>query len=78
VGLILKISRLPSTNGSFPKAGRKIMYCLVWKRNNKWELFTNEVWLLEKDAINYAKQNKFKKSIEWKVDDYKNWFKSNA
>ena len=54
------------------------MYCLVWKRNNKWELFTNEIWLLEKDAINYAKQNKFKKSIEWKVDDYKNWFKSNA
>jgi hypothetical protein len=54
------------------------MYCLVWKRNNEWELFTNEVWLLEKDAINYAKQNKFKKSIEWKVDDYKNWFKSNA
>jgi hypothetical protein len=64
--------------GVFPKLGVKIMYCLIWKRNGNWELFTNEVWLHEKDARNYALQNKFKKSVEWKIADYKDWFKPNS
>lgn len=55
-----------------------IMYCIIWKHNGKWQLFTNEVFLTEKEAQDYAVRNKFKKSVEWKIDNYKDWFKSNS
>ena len=51
------------------------MYCVIWKRNGKWELFSNEVWLTEHDATEYGKRNKFKKNIEWKVARMEEWFK---
>ena len=54
------------------------MFCIIWKINGEWSLFTNEVWLVEKEALEYAKRNNFKKNVEWKVDDYKNWFKPNV
>ena len=43
------------------------------KHNDTWRIFTNEIWDSEKEATDYAKRNKFKKSIEWKVVpfDYK-------
>jgi len=44
-----------------------IMYCLIIKDNDTWRIFTNEIWDSEKEAIDYAKRNKFKKSVEWKV-----------
>lgn len=50
------------------------MYCIIWKINNSWQLFTNEVWLLRQEAVDYAKRNKFPKKVEWKIDDYKKWF----
>ena len=50
------------------------MYCIIWKINNSWQLFTNEVWLLRDEAVDYAKRNKFPKKVEWKIDDYKKWF----
>jgi len=50
------------------------MFCIIWKPKDVWELFTNEVWAFEKEALEYAKRNKFKKSIKWKVADYKDWF----
>ena len=46
------------------------MYCLIIKDNDNWRIFTNEIWDSEKKAIDYAKRNKFKKSIEWKVVPY--------
>ena len=46
------------------------MYCLIIKVNDNWRIFTNEIWDSEKEAIDYAKRNKFKKSIEWKVVPY--------
>ena len=51
------------------------MYCVIWKRNGKWELFSNEVWLTEHDATEYGKRNKFKKNIEWKIARMEEWFK---
>jgi hypothetical protein len=33
----------------------------------RWHFFTNEVWQTRKEAETYAKQNKFKKSVQWKV-----------
>ena len=50
------------------------LYCVIWKRNEKWELFSNEVWLTEAEAMDYGKRNKFKKNIEWKVADAAEWF----
>ena len=46
------------------------MYCLIIKDNDKWKIFTNEIWATEKEATDYAKRNKFKKYIEWKVVPY--------
>lgn len=45
------------------------MYCLVYKDKTDatWHLFTNEVWQTRKDGEDYAKRNKFKKNLEWKV-----------
>lgn len=45
------------------------MYCLVYKDKTDatWHLFTNEVWQTRKDGEDYAKRNKFKKNVEWKV-----------
>ena len=54
------------------------MYCLIIKDNDTWRIFTNEIWDSEKEAIDYAKRNKFKKSVEWKVVPYDNkYFKLN-
>ena len=48
------------------------MYCLIIKDNEDWRIFTNEVWISEDEANDYAKRNKFKKNIEWKVVPYDN------
>ena len=50
------------------------MYCIIWKRNDKWELFSNNVFLLEEEALDWGKRNKFKKHQEWKVADAAEWF----
>ena len=36
-------------------------------RNDKWELFTNEIWDTEKEATQYANRGNFKKKDKWKV-----------
>ena len=43
------------------------MYCIIWFQNDRWQIFTNEVWETEKEATDYAKRTKFKKNIKWKV-----------
>ena len=45
------------------------MYCLVYKDKSDpvWKLFTNVVWETRKEGEGFAKRNKFKKNIEWKV-----------
>jgi len=34
------------------------IYCIIWNKNNTWELFTNQVFVL----------------VEWKVADAAEWF----
>ena len=46
------------------------MYCIVFLKDNQWKIFTNEVWSSKKDAEDYGKRNKFKKSVQWKVLEY--------
>jgi len=45
------------------------MYCLViWnEQEQRWHFYTNEVWATRKEGEEYAKRNKFKKSVKWKV-----------
>ena len=45
------------------------MYCLVIfnDKEQRWHFFTNEVWATRKEGEEYAKRNKFKKSVKWKV-----------
>ena len=46
------------------------MYCIIWMRNDKWELFTNEIWDTEKEATKYGLKKHFKKKDKWKVVNY--------
>ena len=50
------------------------MYCVIWKREGKWELFTTQVWMQEQEALDYGIRNKFKKKKEWKIADAAEWF----
>ena len=49
------------------------MYFIIYKPGDKFTSFTNQIFQTEEAALDYAKRNKFKKSIEWKVVpfDYK-------
>ena len=48
------------------------MYCLIIKDNDTLRIFTNQIWDSEKEANDYAKRNKFKKNIQWKIVPYDN------
>jgi len=43
------------------------MYSLIWFRDDRWQIFTNEIWETEKEATEYGVRNKFKKKDKWKV-----------
>ena len=54
-----------------------LMYCIIWKRNDKWELFTNQVFLTEDEALDFGKRSNIKQNkrkVEWKVADAAEWF----
>ncbi len=55
------------------------MYCILIKDkdNHRYRIYTNEIFTLEDEALDYVKRSKFKKNIKWKVEefDYK-YFKS--
>ena len=44
-----------------------LMYCIIWLREEVWQIFTNEVWMTKKEAEEYGQRNKFKKKVQWKV-----------
>jgi hypothetical protein len=45
------------------------MYFIIFKPEKEFQLFSNELFGSEKEAVEYGKRNKFKK-IEWKVVEY--------
>jgi len=51
------------------------MYCILWtlKKEEKWELFTNECFLHEKEAAEFANKQKSRKH-KFKVGKVKDWF----
>ena len=40
-----------------------MIYCILWKRDGKHEMFTNQIFSTEKDAIDFAKRSKLKKNM---------------
>ena len=51
------------------------MYIILIKDNHRYRIYTNEIFTLEDEALDYAKRCKIK--VKWKVEkfDYK-YFKS--
>ena len=48
------------------------LYCIIWKPENDWELFTNQVFLQEKEAEEFAAKSNLKmygKKIPYKIAD---------
>ena len=43
------------------------MYSLIWFKDDRWQIFTNEIWETEKEATEYAKRGNFKKKINGKL-----------
>jgi hypothetical protein len=38
-----------------------MIYCVLWKRNDLHEMFTNTIFSTEEDAKDFAKRSKLKK-----------------
>ena len=43
------------------------MYSLIWFKDDRWQIFTNEIWDTEKEATEYAKRGNFKRKINGKL-----------
>ena len=46
------------------------MYIILIKDNHRYRIYTNEIFTLEDEALDYAKRSKFKKNVKWKVEEY--------
>ena len=47
-----------------------MIYCILWKRDGKHEMFTNQIFSTEKDAIDFAKRSKLKKKHDCRIKQY--------
>ena len=48
------------------------LYCIIWKPENDWELYPNQVFLQEKEAEEFAAKSNLKmygKKIPYKIAD---------
>ena len=46
------------------------MYFIIYKPVDKFQMFSNEIWETEQEALEYGKRNKFSKKIQWKVVEF--------
>ena len=51
------------------------MYCILWslKKTDNWSLFTNQCFITEKDATEFASKQKSRKH-NFKIGKVKDWF----
>ena len=51
------------------------MYCILWtlKKEEKWKLFTNQCFMQEKDAAEFANKQKSRKH-KFKTGKVEDWF----
>ena len=48
-----------------------MIYCVVWKRDNKYEMFTNTIFETEKKAIEFKdKQKSMRKKHDCRVVEF--------
>jgi len=48
-----------------------MIYCVVWKRNNKYEMFTNTIFESEEKAIEFKdKQKSMRKKHDCRVVEF--------
>jgi len=53
------------------------MFCIIWKREDEWNLFTNQIFVTEAEALDFGKRSNIKykkKKVDWKVTDAAEWF----
>ena len=53
------------------------VYCIIFKRNEDWILFTNQIFMTEAEALDFGKRSNIKyknKKTDWKVADAAEWF----
>ena len=53
------------------------VYCIIFKPEETWRLFTNQVFMTEAEALDFGKRSNIKynkKKIDWKVADAAEWF----
>jgi len=48
------------------------MYIILIKDNHRYRIYTNEIFTLEDEALDYAKRSKFKKDVIWNVEEFDN------
>ena len=46
------------------------MYIILIKDNHRFRIYTNEIFTLYKDALDYAQRSKFKKNVNWKIEEF--------
>ena len=47
-----------------------MIYCVLWKRNDLHEMFTNTIFSTEEDAKDFAKRPKLKKKHDCRIMEY--------
>jgi len=48
-----------------------MIYCILWKRNGLYEMFTNQIFTHEKEAEDFAKRSGLKKKHDCKITEFK-------
>ena len=46
------------------------MYIILIKDNHRFRIYTNEMFDSEKVALDYVKRSKFKKNVNWKIEEF--------
>tara|TARA_R100000808_G_scaffold3605_8_gene12650 strand:+ start:1815 stop:2003 length:189 start_codon:yes stop_codon:yes gene_type:complete len=47
-----------------------MIYCVIWKKKDYHEMFSNYVFTTEKEAEEFAKKSKLKKKHDFRIVDY--------
>ena len=46
------------------------MYIILIKYYHRYKIYTNQIFTNEKETLDYVKRSKFKKDVEWKVEEF--------
>ena len=66
-----------AVGGNVTRQIMQTIYCIIFKPEETWRLFTNQVFMTEDEALDFGKRSNIKykrKKIDWKVADAAEWF----